>query len=41
LENTRHAGDGAAFVDLVANEKRENKIMRRQTRFAHEISERG
>src|SRR5947209_362401 len=40
LKNARHARDGAAFVDLFADEKRENEIVSGQIRFANEISER-
>ena len=38
LKNAGHARDRAAFVDLVADEKRENKIVRGQIGFANEIS---
>lgn len=39
LKNAGHARDGAAFVDLVADEKRENEIVRGEIRFAHQISQ--
>src|SRR5437868_2118028 len=35
LENARHARDRAAFVDLFADEKRENEIVGGQIRFAN------
>src|SRR2546421_4077988 len=41
LENARHTRDRAAFVDLFADEKRENEIVGGQIRFANKISERG
>ena len=41
LKNAGHARDGAAFVDLVAHEKRQNEIVRGQISFANKISQRG
>src|SRR5437763_17136340 len=37
LKNARHARDRTAFVDLFADEKRENKIVGGQIRFANKI----
>ena len=41
LEDAGHARNRAAFVDLVADEKRENEIVRSQIGFADEIPQRG
>ena len=38
LKNARHAFDRAAFVDPVADKKRENKIVRGQIRLTNKIS---
>jgi hypothetical protein len=40
LTNTGHARYRPAFVDLFADEKRENEIVRGEVRLADEISQR-
>jgi hypothetical protein len=40
LKNAGHARDGAAFVDLIADKKRENEIVRGRIRLAHEVPQR-
>ena len=41
LGNAWHARDWPALVDLFADEKRENEIVRGKIGFANEVSERG
>ena len=38
LKNSRHAGDSASALQLVANEQRQNEIVRAEFRFANKVS---